>query len=69
MRSVESFKACQPIHNRGPRREKMKRIKNVFEEIMAEHFPNLKKETDIQLQKVERILNKMNPISPYQNIS
>ena len=27
--------------------EREKRIKNVFEEIMAETFPNLKKETDI----------------------
>ena len=48
MRSVESFQACQPTHNRDPRREK-KKIKNVFEDIMAEHFPNLKKETDIQI--------------------
>ena len=47
MRSVESFQACQPTHNRDPRREK--KIKNVFEDIMAEHFPNLKKETDIQV--------------------
>ena len=46
--SVESFQACQPTHNRDPRREK-KKIKNVFEGIMAEHFPNLKKETDIQI--------------------
>ena len=66
MRSVESFQACQPTHNRDPRREK--KIKNVFEDIMAEHFPNLKKETDIQVQEVERVLNKMNPVDPHQNI-
>ena len=47
--SVESFQACQPTHNRDPRREKKKKIKKVFEDIMAEHFPNLKKETDIQV--------------------
>ena len=29
--------------------EEEKRIENVFEEIMAENFPNLKKETDIQI--------------------
>ena len=28
--------------------EREKGIKNVFEEIMAENFPNIKKETDIQ---------------------
>ena len=30
--------------------EREKEIKNVFEEIMAERFPNLKKEADIQVQ-------------------
>ena len=29
--------------------ERVKEIENVFEEIMAENFPNLKKETDIQV--------------------
>ena len=38
-----------------------KGIKNVFEEFMAENFPNLKKETDIQVQRVS---NKMNPNRP-----
>ena len=28
-----------------------KGIENVFEEIMAENFPHLKKETDIQIQE------------------
>ena len=28
---------------------------------MAENFPNLKKETDIQIQEAERVPNKMNP--------
>ena len=37
----------------GPRweRERERGIKNVFVEIMAENFPNLKKETDIQVQE------------------
>ena len=42
-------------HNRnleGGERER--EIENVFEEIMAENFPNLKKETDVQLQKAQR---------------
>ena len=49
------------MHNRDPkRRTKRKGIKNVFEEIMAENFPNLKKETDIQVQEAQRVPNKMN---------
>ena len=39
-------------------------IKNVFEEIMAENFPNLKKETDIQVQEAQRVPNKMNLNGP-----
>ena len=29
---------------------------------MAENFPNLKKETDIQIQKAQKVPNKMNTI-------
>ena len=43
--------------------EKEKGIKNVFEEIMAENFPNLK-ETDIRIQEAERAPNKLNPNRP-----
>ena len=32
-------------------KEKEKGVENVFEEIMAENFPNLKKETDIQIKE------------------
>ena len=31
---------------------------------MAENFPNLKKETDIQIQKAQWASNKMNPNRP-----
>ena len=31
---------------------------------MAENFPNLKKETDIQVQEAQRIPNKVNPNRP-----
>ena len=44
---------------------KLKEIKNIFEEIMAENFSNLKKETDIQVQEAQRAPNKMNPNRPY----
>ena len=40
--------------------EKDKGIENVFEEIMTENFPNIKKETDIHGQEVQRVPNKMN---------
>ena len=39
-------------------------IENVFGEIMAENFPNLKKETDIQIQEAQRVPNKINPKRP-----
>ena len=35
-------------------------IENPFEEIMTENFPNLAKEIDIQAQKAQRVLNKIN---------
>ena len=31
---------------------------------MAENFPNMKKETDIQVQETQRVPNKMNPNRP-----
>ena len=41
--------------------EKEKGTENLFEEIMAENFSNLAKETDIQVQEAQRVPNKMNP--------
>ena len=35
--------------------EREKGIKNVFEEIIAEIFPNMMEETDIQIQKAQRV--------------
>ena len=38
------------MYNRGSRtRRRGKEIKNVFEEIMTENFPNLNKETNIHI--------------------
>ena len=37
--------------------EKRKGIEKVFEEIMADNFLNLKKETDIQVQEAQRVPN------------
>ena len=44
------------MHYRGPRgRRETEGIENVFEEIMADNFPNLKKEIDIQVQEAQRV--------------
>ena len=51
------------MHNRIPT-ERENGIKNVFKEIMAENFTNLKKETDTQVQEAQRVPNKMNPNRP-----
>jgi len=42
---------CQYLLCKDSRRRKEKGIKHVFEEIMAENFPNLKKGTNIQEQE------------------
>lgn len=55
----------QHSHIEVPEEEREKRVKKVFDEIMNENFPNLKKETDIQIQEAQRILNKMNPNRSY----
>ena len=39
-------------------------IESLFGKIMMENFPNLVKETDIQVQEAQRIPNKMNPRRP-----
>ena len=48
--------------------EREKGVENVFDAIMAENFPNLKKETDIQVQEAESP-KQDEPRDPHQNIS
>lgn len=38
-----------------------KGIENISEDIMAENFPNLKKERNIQMKESQRVSNKINP--------
>jgi len=38
-----------------------KGAESLFEEIMAENFPNLEKETDIQIQEAQKVPKKINP--------
>ena len=47
-----------------PERKERKEDKNVFEEIMAINFPNLKKETDVQVQDAQRVPKRMNANKP-----
>ena len=44
--------------------ERDKGADHLSEEIIAENFPNLGKETDIQVQEAQRASNKMNPKRP-----
>ena len=44
--------------------EKREMVKNLFEEIMAEIFPKLKKDTETQVQKVQRVSNNGDRNSP-----
>lgn len=37
-----------------------------MEEIRSEKFPNLKRETEIQVQEAQRVPNKMNSNRPYK---
>ena len=49
----------QHSHYRGPRRRREReRAENLLEGIMAENFPNLGRETDIQIQEAQRVQNK-----------
>ena len=42
--------------------EEEKEIKNSFEQIMKENFPNLVKEIDIQVQETQRSPKKLDPM-------
>ena len=50
------------MHYRGPRkRRESKGALNVFEDIIAENFPNMGKETLNQVQEVQKVPTKINP--------
>ena len=41
--------------------EKQKKCKKIFEKIIAENFPNMKKEIVNQIQQTQRVLYRINP--------
>ena len=50
----------QHLNHRGARRRRGRaEIENLFEKIMKENFPNLAKETNIQVQEAQRVPNKL----------
>ena len=52
----------QHLHYRGLRRRKTENeLKKIFEEIIAENFSNMGKETVAQVQEVERDPYRINP--------
>ena len=61
----DNFK-CSSIRNIGvPEGKKKKQeIGNLFEKVMKGNFPNLVKETDMQVPKAQRVPNKMDTRRP-----
>ena len=51
---------CQYLHYRGPRRRE-KGPEKIFEEIIAENFPNMGKEIVNQVQEAQRVPGRINP--------
>ena len=63
-RLSESIK-CNKISALGiPQEEREKGAENLFQEIIAENFPDLGKETDFQIQEVQRTPTKINKSRP-----
>ena len=48
-------------HYRSPRREREKGPEKIFEEIIAENFLKMEKETVNQVQEVQRVPGRINP--------
>ena len=50
----------QHLNYRGPRRRREKGYEKIFEEIIAENFPNMEKEIVNQVQEAQRIPYRIN---------
>ena len=51
----------QHSHYRGPRRRRERGLEKIFEELIAENFPNMGKEIVNQVQKAQRVPGRINP--------
>ena len=51
-----------------PEGEERGKCRKYVDKIMAENFPNLKKEINIHVQAAQRVLNKINIKQPHQDI-
>ena len=51
----------QYLHYRGPKRKREKISEKIFEEIIAENFPDTKKEIGTQIQTLQRGPCRINP--------
>ena len=49
----------QHSHYRGPRRKKKRKLRKI-EDIIAENFPNIGKDTVTQIQEVQRVPGRIN---------
>ena len=49
------------MHYRSPRRRREKGPEKIFEEIIAENFPNMGKEIVNQVQEAQRVPGRINP--------
>ena len=59
MEPLGQLQTYQHLNHRAAREVKEQEIDDLFEKIMKEHFPNLVKEIDMQVQGAQRIPNKM----------
>ena len=51
----------QHLCDKGPRRRREKGPEKIFEEIIAENFPNMGKEIVNQVQEAQRVPGRINP--------
>ena len=65
LRELSDSIKCNNIHILGvPQEEERKETENLCEEIIPEKFPNLRKQTDIQIQEAQRSPIKINKSMP-----
>ena len=49
------------MYYRGPRKRREKGPEKIFEEVIAENFPKMGKETVTQVQEAQRVPGRINP--------